>query len=74
MCYNGYIIEKGKIMKIARETCPVCGSKKLEASYLYCDEEEAWRTITCEECGMCWNEVYAFSHNEDVVTCARLEF
>lgn len=38
-----------------------------------CDEEEAWRTIECKDCGFQWNEVYTFSHNEDIVTCAKLE-
>jgi formate dehydrogenase maturation protein FdhE len=61
-------------MKIARQDCPVCGSENIKADYLYCDESSAWRSITCEECSMCWNEVYEFSHNEDVVTCAELEF
>ena len=61
-------------MKIATEKCPKCGSKKLEAAHLNCDEAEAWRTITCENCGMCWDEVYTFSHNADVVTTAELDF
>ena len=61
-------------MKIATTVCPVCGSENLIAGYLNCDEEEAWRTVTCVDCSMCWDEVYVFSHNADVVTCAKLDF
>ena len=61
-------------MKIATDKCPVCGSKELKAFYLNVDESSTWRTITCNDCGMCWNEVYTFSHNEDIVTNATLDF
>jgi predicted nucleic-acid-binding Zn-ribbon protein len=61
-------------MKIAREDCPKCGSKNITADYLYCDDIEAWRTITCKDCKFMWNEIYVFDHNEDVVTCATLDF
>ena len=62
-------------MDIAAERCPRCGLRNyLIAGYLMCDEDSAWRNITCENCGMTWNEVYRFSHNEDVVTCTKLEF
>ena len=61
-------------MKIMTEECPKCGSDELEADYLNCDETTAWRTITCPRCKFMYNEVFTFSHNEDIVTCAELEF
>ena len=61
-------------MKIATNECPTCHENNLKAGYLNCDKDSAWRTITCETCGMCWNEVYTFSHNADIVTDAPLGF
>lgn len=60
-------------MKIASEKCLQCGSDELRAHHVYCDEDTAWRTIDCKDCGFQWNEVYTFSHNEDIVTCAKLD-
>lgn len=59
-------------MKIASQKCLQCGSRDIRGHYMNCDEESAWRTIECEKCGFQWNEVFTFSHNEDVVTCAEL--
>jgi predicted RNA-binding Zn-ribbon protein involved in translation (DUF1610 family) len=71
---EGLILTKENIiMRIASQNCLNCGSKDITADYLNCDEVSAWRTIECNECGFQWNEVYTFSHNEDIVTCAKLE-
>jgi formate dehydrogenase maturation protein FdhE len=61
-------------MNIARETCPKCESDSIVAEFLNCDETEAWRTIACMDCDFMWNEIFTFSHNEDIVTCAKLDF
>ena len=54
--------------------CPVCGCELLEYGDFYHDGLSFWQTAECTECHMMWNEVYEFSHNEDVVTCATLDF
>ena len=53
------------------EKCPKCGnddSCNWDMPAFECDGDEAWQTITCDQCGYAWNTVYKFSHYEDADT------
>ena len=45
---------------------PKCKQTSMDSSYFDIEGEEAWRLITCVDCGYQWREVFAFAFNEEV--------
>lgn len=54
-------------------SCPECGSETISGASGNMDDPAFWRTMRCRDCEYSWNEVYFFSHNEDVNTCKMLD-
>lgn len=41
--------------------CPVCGSSELDTGAFRADENYAWRSVGCENCGASWEDVYTLT-------------
>ena len=61
-------------MSELQNACPKCGKERIMGEYANWDGNEIWRTVYCQDCGFKWNEIYTFSHNEDVNNCKKLDF
>lgn len=42
-------------------TCPFCGASDLEGGPVQIDGGTAWQSVTCPECGGCWDDLYALT-------------
>lgn len=40
--------------------CPRCGSHDIDAERLETDAGEAWRDVSCDDCGFEWSETFVF--------------
>lgn len=52
---------------------PECGSDELLYDDFQSDLGEAWQTITCQECGRSWQDVYVFHCTQDTNSCITLD-
>ena len=48
--------------------CPVCGSSEVTGdSWEMCAASaQSWQEVCCDDCGSSWDDVYRFSHRENV--------
>ena len=54
--------------------CPKCGGRQIiKNDFEISNGVEVWQTLYCDSCGFTWNEVFAFSHNEDFTDGTALD-
>lgn len=55
-------------MSAAEMVCPVCGSSEVTGDSWEMDAAAAqsWQEVSCDDCGSSWEDVYRFSHRENV--------
>ncbi len=46
--------------------CPVCNSSKIIGGNIDNEDGECWQEVECESCKSSWQEVYNFSHIENL--------
>lgn len=47
--------------------CPFCGSPNIEGGEYEGEGSQVWSTITCNECGEQWDDVYKLIGCEEVI-------
>jgi transcription elongation factor Elf1 len=56
--------------------CPICGSGDIASGTLQMYDKMVWCTVECEDCDATWNEVFSFTHSENLraAGAAQVEF
>lgn len=57
--------QKKQYMKNSSQ-CLFCLSTNIEGGSFETGDDEVWQTITCNDCGRAWNDVYTRKHVEVV--------
>lgn len=55
-------------MSAGEMVCPVCWSSEVTGDSWEMDAAAAqsWQEVSCDDCGSSWDDVYRFSHRENV--------
>lgn len=67
---DGFILDVGEfdVLKVEYldENYEVCKHPEPDYGRIENDGNHCWRLITCTECGKKWNEVFIYSHKEEI--------
>jgi len=58
---------------VVQAVCPVCGSDDVTADDWEFDGSQAWPSVTCDDCGSYWWDVFALVARENVVQGSRVD-
>ena len=54
-------------------SCPVCGSADVSGGFVEVLDDTAWQSVSCDDCGSHWSDVFALVARENVVRGSRVD-
>ena len=58
---------------VVESVCPVCGGDDVTADDWEFDGPQSWQSVSCDDCGSHWSDVFALVARENVVRGSRVE-
>lgn len=58
---------------VGNVSCPVCGSVEVTGGFVEVLDDTAWQSVSCDDCGSSWDDVYVLTRRENVRRGDRVE-
>jgi hypothetical protein len=58
---------------VVQAVCPVCGGDDVTADDWEFDGPQSWQSVSCDDCGSYWSDVFALVARENVVRGNRVD-